>query len=61
MAKQEETLSVYDHRKGVERIVKLEIKAPQFILDCLEQGKFSSDLVAQEAFDLPARKFTKRG
>jgi hypothetical protein len=56
--KHEEKVMVYDHGRGTERSVTLEIKAPQFILDCMEQGKFSAQLVAQEAFDLPSRKFT---
>jgi hypothetical protein len=48
----------YDHRRGTERGVTLEIKAPRFMIDCIEEGKFNAQLVAQEAFDQPARKFT---
>lgn len=58
MPKHTETQTVYDHKAGTERNVTLEITAPQFLLDCIDEGKFNSQLVAQEAFDTPGRKVT---
>lgn len=56
MPKHTEKVAVYDHRASTNRGVTLEITAPQFLLDCLEEGKFDAQLVAQEAFDTPGRK-----
>lgn len=58
MAKHIETTTVYDAKVGTDRAVTLEIEAPQFLLDCIEDGKFNAQLIAQEAFDTRDRKFT---
>lgn len=58
MAKHTESTTVYDAKVGTDRAVTLEIEAPQFILDCLEQGTFTPQLIAQEAFDTPTKKVT---
>jgi hypothetical protein len=58
MAKHTESTTVYDAKVGTDRAVTLEIEAPQFILDCLEQGTFTPQLIAQEAFEMRDRKFT---
>jgi hypothetical protein len=57
MPKHSEQALVYDPTVRTRRGVTLEVTAPQFILDCMESGKFSYELVAQEAFDMPGKGF----
>lgn len=58
MPKHVEKATIYDPRVGTNRSVTLEVSAPQFILDIIEEGVWNSQLIAQEAFDQVGRKFT---